>query len=441
MKHENPPIPSDAIEYQTDSIAIEMQPIPGGARWTLRLLAFLLIFGITWASIATIDKVVTAHGKLISTGKTIVVQPMSAGVITKLYVEEGQEVQEGQILVTLDPTFADADVDGLRERLDSLEQEGRRLESEMGEDADHSSAQSQNALQDRILAARNEEYVQRLISYEQKDKEQIVKIKTKKDQLAQANKQLGLSKDMETMFQNAMQKGVATKLELIKAQSQRMKQEESVERSFNEIQQLRQERQRLQAESDAFVNNWTSTSIQKLVETNREIESIRSQLEKAEHVSDFVELRAPRRAVVLQLATRSEGSVVNKAEPVVTMVPLDEPLEAEVNIEARDIGFVRQGDHARIKLEAFPFQKHGALEGTVKVISEDTFQKESATGTAVTYRSRIELTKETLRNVPADFRLIPGMTLTAEIKVGERKVISYFLYPIMRYLDESLREP
>ncbi len=133
--------------------------------------------------------------------------------------------------------------------------------------------------------------------------------------------------------------------------------------------------------------------------------------------------------------------MVSKAEPVVTLVPLDDPLEAEVNIQARDIGFVRQGDHARIKLEAFPFQKHGALEGTVKVISEDTFQKDTAMGSAVTYRSRIGLTTTTLRDVPTDFRLIPGMTLSAEIKVGERRVISYFLYPIMRYLDESLREP
>jgi len=440
MAHENDPIASDAIEYQPDAIAIEMQPIPGGARWTLRLLALLLIFGIGWASIATVDKVVTAQGKLISTGKTIVVQPLSEGVITRLHVEEGQEVQEGQVLVTLDPTFADADVEGLRERLESLEQEARRLETEMG-DGGSVIDPDRNELQERILTARNREYEQRLKTYEQKIKELIAKAETKKDQHAQGRKQLRLARDMEKMFQDAMAKGVATRLELIKAQSQRMKQEEAVERITNELQEMRQEAERLIAERDAFVNNWTSTSTQELVKTNREIESIRSQLEKAEHISDFVELRAPRRAVVLQLATRSEGSVVSKAEPVVTLVPLDDPLEAEVNIQARDIGFVRQGDHARIKLEAFPFQKHGALEGTVKVISEDTFQKDTAMGSAVTYRSRIGLTTTTLRDVPTDFRLIPGMTLSAEIKVGERRVISYFLYPIMRYLDESLREP
>lgn len=437
---ERNPITSDAIEYQPDGLAIEMQPIPGGARWTLRLLALLLVFSIGWACVATVDKVVTAQGKLVSTAKTIVVQPLSAGVITTIHVEEGQEVQSGQALVTMDPTFAEADVEGLRERLTSLEQEARRLRTETGV-AGQTTGQGQDALQERILTARNEEYGQRLKTYEQKDKEQAVKIETKQDQLVQARKQLELSRDMEAMFQDAMAKGVATRLELIKAQSQRVNSEEAVERLSNEIRQLHQERQRLQAERDTFINNWASTSTQKLVETSREIESIRSQLEKAEHISDFIVLKAPKRAVVLQLGTRSEGSVVDKAEPVVTLVPLDGPLEAEVNIQARDIGFVRQGDHARIKLEAFPFQKHGALKGSVKVISEDTFQKETAMGTAVTYRSRIELTGAPLRDVPVDFRLIPGMTLSAEIKVGERRVISYFLYPIMRYLDESLREP
>ncbi len=306
MAHENDPIASDAIEYQPDAIAIEMQPIPGGARWTLRLLALLLIFGIGWASIATVDKVVTAQGKLISTGKTIVVQPLSEGVITRLHVEEGQEVQEGQVLVTLDPTFADADVEGLRERLESLEQEARRLETEMG-DGGSVIDPDRNELQERILTARNREYEQRLKTYEQKIKELIAKAETKKDQHAQGRKQLRLARDMEKMFQDAMAKGVATRLELIKAQSQRMKQEEAVERITNELQEMRQEAERLIAERDAFVNNWTSTSTQELVKTNREIESIRSQLEKAEHISDFVELRAPRRAVVLQLATRSEG--------------------------------------------------------------------------------------------------------------------------------------
>ena len=154
-------------------------------------------------------------------------------------------------------------------------------------------------------------------------------------------------------------------------------------------------------------------------------------------------MRAPAPAMVKEIAGRSAGSVVRVAETLFTLVPLDVPLEAEVRITPRDIGFVRGGDAARIKLDAFSFQKHGTLDGKVRSISEDVHQVRSGGGSEpeVYYLARLELTKTQLKVVPDDFRLIPGMTLSAEIPVGKRSVISYFIYPIVRALDESIREP
>ncbi len=118
------------------------------------------------------------------------------------------------------------------------------------------------------------------------------------------------------------------------------------------------------------------------------------------------------------------------------------PLEAEVSIDAKDIGFVSADAVARIKLDAYPFQKHGTLEGVVRTISEDAFtEKDKEKAQPPFYRSRIVLASRELRAVPATFRLIPGMTVSAEIKAGERTVLSYFLYPLLRGLDESIREP
>jgi hemolysin D len=139
------------------------------------------------------------------------------------------------------------------------------------------------------------------------------------------------------------------------------------------------------------------------------------------------------------VAQRSVGSVLREAEPLFTLVPIDVPIEAEVSIDARDIGLVRADAPARIKLDAYPFQKHGTLEGTVRTITEDSFtEKESA---QAFYRARVTLTSTTLRSVQDSYRLIPGMTVSAEIKSGERSVLSYFLYPLIRGLDESIREP
>jgi HlyD family secretion protein len=145
---------------------------------------------------------------------------------------------------------------------------------------------------------------------------------------------------------------------------------------------------------------------------------------------------------------------VREAETLFSLVPRDAPLQAEVNVDSRDIGEVAVGQPVRIKFEAFPFQKYGTGSGTVRVISEDSFtpesggelaaraaREESARPSHPYYRVLVDLTDMRLRNLPEGFEMLPGMTLTAEMKVGSRRVISYFLYPLLRGLDESVREP
>ena len=154
----------------------------------------------------------------------------------------------------------------------------------------------------------------------------------------------------------------------------------------------------------------------------------------------MVALTAPADAVVLEVAKRSIGSVVREAEPVFTLVPLDVLLEAEVLVKARDIGHVGPEQEARVKLDAFPFQKHGTASGVVRTVSEDAFTDEGKSEQSF-YRARVLLSDTRLDRVPEKFRLIPGMTVIAEIKVGKRSVMSYFLYPLLRGLDESIREP
>ncbi len=120
-------------------------------------------------------------------------------------------------------------------------------------------------------------------------------------------------------------------------------------------------------------------------------------------------------------------------------------------METKDIGRIRTGDTARVKLDAFPFQRHDTLPGKVRVISEDAYRQENShllfdktaekqTARAF-YKTRISLLSTALHNVPEGFRIMPGMKVRAEIKIGQRTIISYFLYPIIRALDESLREP
>ena len=150
---------------------------------------------------------------------------------------------------------------------------------------------------------------------------------------------------------------------------------------------------------------------------------------------------------MLEINKRSVGTVAKEAEPIMTLVPQGLPLEADIQIPADEIGFVRKGDAVRIKIDAYPFQKHGIVEGRVNVIGEDSFLAEQNPAnqlrplTKAYYPARVRLTNTALHKVPSDTRLTPGMTLTAEIKVSERTVISYFMYPLIKAFDESIREP
>jgi hemolysin D len=108
------------------------------------------------------------------------------------------------------------------------------------------------------------------------------------------------------------------------------------------------------------------------------------------------------------------------------------------------VGHVKAGDKVHIKLDAFPFQKHGTLEAKVRTLSEDAFKRETTSadaGTDAYYVSRIDLGSAKLKNMDPHARLLPGMTLTAEIVVGKRTVLSYLLWPLTKGLDEAIREP
>ena len=126
-----------------------------------------------------------------------------------------------------------------------------------------------------------------------------------------------------------------------------------------------------------------------------------------------------------------------------TLVPLAADLEAEVQIDSLDVGYVKVGDVAHLKLDAFPFQRHGDIAAKVRTISEDAFRRDASLGQGLDayYLSRVELGNVQLKKMPSKARLLPGMTVSAEIVVGKRYVISYLLWPLTKALDESIREP
>ena len=435
-----------ALEFQPDAVELEKQPVPLSARLTYYILLALVLIALIWSIIARMDMIVTARGKLISTGKQVVVQPLVNAIIKEFHVDVGQTVKEGQVLISLDPTFAMADEAQIKSRLGKLKVQIKRLESELARevflitpDMDPEEAILQLSLfrgREREYNAKNESYATRI----SQAKDEVASFTRRHESL---QRQLKSAEEVLSMRNQVFEEGADSRLSVLDAENRFSATQAEAEGVANELNVRKKQIYQYESERDAFISNWQNDIADTLATTRKDHDAMVEQLSKAARYRELSSLSSPVDAVVLDIQDYSVGSVVKEGMPIMTLVPLNTPIEAEVYIETKDVGYVHHGDIVRIKLDAFPFQRHGTLEGRLRVISEDAYVVNTGENVnkVSTFQGRVELTKTDLLDVSKDTRLLPGMTLAAEIVVGDRRVITFLAYPIIRGLDESLREP
>ncbi len=452
MKTNNKKISQEVLEYQPDAVEIEERPVPGTVRWVLYIILCTLIVMVIGAIIFKVDRIVVAEGKLITTSPNIVIQSLNTAIIRSIEVQVGDVVEKGQILATMDSTFASADLTQLTKQAHIIGTQVRRIRAELNNDSfwaqpeegEDGRLQEQLFRQRKIIFNRNKQFNEEQIGA------LVAKLALNKVQHQGKERQLKLLRDVEGTVARLPQKNTDYRLRLLEAQKNRYQTADDMASLLAEQQVIEHELKQAKAEWQRFVEERSGELMEQEVTLRNELEKITEEINKAKRLHDLVSLRAPQQGIVLRIAELAVGSITRQAEPFITLVPLNSTIEVEVNVPSKDIARIRIEDSARVKLDAFPFQRHDTLPGEVRVISEDSFRlndKGEALAQAPSdredafYRTRISLLSTTLRNVPAGFRLMPGMKVRAEIKVGKRSVISYFLYPIIRVFDESLREP
>ena len=438
-----PKIPAAALEFQSDALELEQRPAPWYSRLTLYVILLLFVLAVVWASVFKVDKIVMAEGKLTTLRPNIVMKPLERTVIREINVVAGQFVHENDVLITFDPTFNQAEEERLQEQLKSLTMETERLKAEAAGrefQVDGAAADWDYKQQRLIFDERNLYYRARLDYFEQNLQRIDAGLHTRRQSLSKQRERLEKLQEIEDMLTTLHEQGSVSLKQLLETQLSRLQMEGEVDRLENQLQEAEHERSSVGSERDSFIKDYQRQTVESLVEVERNRQAAEKQLEKARRLSSLVVLRAPCDAIVHEIAAFSEGSAVREAESLITLVPVSD-VEVEANIDPRDIGLVKCGDEARIKLDPFPFQRFGTLTGRVRLISEDTFQEQLGNGATRTYY-RARLTVEgRVSQVPENFRLQPGMRLTAEIKVGERRLIEYLIHPLIKALDESVREP
>jgi HlyD family secretion protein len=433
------------VEFLPDADAIERSPLPPYLRMTVHVLASALLVFVAWASFSEVERIVVAQGRLINPMPNIVVQPLETSIIQKIEVRIGQVVRQGELLATLDPTFAQADEAQLRSRLKSLDNQTRGLSAELSGRSNGLAGKDPDALlQSQLSSERQANYQAQLTRMEQNLARLAATMETnRRDQQVLSQRMKSLN-EMEAMQESLMAQQFGARLHLLEARDRRLSGERDLQLANNKEQELLSEMAALQAEKLAFSKGWRQKMMEDLLSTSRDRDGLHEQLQKADKRKQLVALVSPVDAVVLDMAKLSQGSVVQAAEHMFTLVPLSNQLEAEVKIDSLDIGYIKRGDPVHLKLDAFPFQKHGAMNGKLRIITEDAFRRDPNTTTAgldAYYMGRIDFSEAALRNMSSASRLLPGMTLSAEIVVGKRSVMSYLLWPLTKALDEAIREP
>jgi hemolysin D len=449
------------LEYQSPSTAIVNAPVPRIARgvsWTVGSMVLACFAAMT---IIKVDKVVTAQGKVIPKSATMVIQPLETSIVRSIDVHEGEQVHAGQVLALLDPTFAAADLESLKSQVAAYSAQVGRLQAEMENRAfTYTGSDPHMALEAAIFAQRMSEYNFKLEGYRQKADSLSAQVAKSRSDIVGYRDRLNVAINLEKMRNELDRLGVGSKLNTLSAQDTRAE----MQRNLDSVEQVGNSAQRdlgaLIAERNGYIQSWHADAAEKLAEAAAKLSDARESFNKAQLRRQLVELKAEQDATVLTIGRGiSKGSVLTAGQQLITLVPANAPLEVEANIPGSEDGYVHVGDSVAIKFDTFPYTQYGMAHGVVRIVSPDSFNSQDearnpsgsvplpsagATGVAAGstwYRARVSLDQIGLHDTPAGFHLIPGMPVTADVLVGKRTVMAYFLGRALPMVHEGMREP
>jgi len=437
--------PDKVIEFQPDALEIKNSRLPLAVRLCVWVPFVVIVAAIVWASVAEVDVVVSARGKVITDKPTIVLKPYDRVFVRAVKVKVGDLVEKDQILIEFNPEIYLADRDRLINDVRTCEAQYARFQAEFqGKEyvlPEHPSKYERE--QYAIFKQRKEYYNARIKSSDASIQYYLEAEKTKRISLASMKDQLKLIQKLCGQYEGLQKKQAVSWRDYTDIVVKRLEMEGNVATAEQSLQELHNQRESAVAGKEAFIQEWRNTISENMVSTQSKLKTAQSELKQAEQLCGYTELRSPCRAVVHELASFSENSGVREAEALITLIPIDNVM-IEAEVRPMDIAKVHVGSEARIKLDAYPFQKYDTLDGVVIDISENTIQKDQRSldpeASSTYYRTRIAYSG-TLKHQPDRFRMIPGMEVQVEIRAGRRRIITYVTYPLIKALDTTAREP
>ena len=437
-------LPHEA-EFLPASLSLQETPVSPAPRVAMWLLIAFAVIAVLWSIFGRIDVVATAQGKIVPNDRVKTIQPVDTAAVTAIYVTDGKQVNVGEVLMELDATAANADTLRLQNELVVAILQGAKAEAILkamdgGEavlkdlpDIDP----KQVADAKRQLAGEWAEYRAKLDRVEADISRREGELRSMQEVVKKLEQTVPIDRYRAEVFEKLKVKDVVSEQQYLDKKktwldqegelaAQRQKQTES-EGALREVNQ----------QKAVLIAETRRTNLDTRQDADQKVTSNSQELAKAKQRGKLMKLVAPVGGTVQQLAMHTVGGVVTPAQQLMIIVPKDDAIEVEALVENKDIGFVEVGQEAEIKIETFQYTKYGTIRGRVMQVSNDAIQDDQK---GLVYSSRVRLDKS---NVLVEDKLVnlgPGMAVTVEIKTGKRRVIEFFLTPLMQHANESLRE-
>jgi len=455
---------NDHVIYEFLPAAIEVESTPSSkaGRLIIWLIVLLFVIAVIWALVGKIDIVAVAQGKVIPSERVKQIQPLESARIKVIHVKEGQSVTAGESLITLDSALVQTDLNRLTSELVDSQQNLARLlvlnrwldnlkgdlkASEVQEDLKGAEPVTLASL--NLTPSDLNSDQQRLLVQEQSEiSSQLKALKHEHNKLsaeaqmvqAEINKQqqvVPVLAERVDALDTLQKKSYGSKLQFLEIKQELIEAQQDLAVQQARMMQLDVSVQGVETQKALYLSEKRKQTLMQWSELKTRSKSLAQEVSKTEQRLQHYDLRAPINGQVQQLAVHTINGVVSPAQALMLIVPQDGELQVEVMLRNKDIGFVEEGQTVEVKVDTFNFTKYGFIDGELTSISDDAIQDENL---GLVYSARVKLKQDGLTVNERFVRLSPGMSVTAEVKTGTRRLIEFFLSPLLRYKQESLGE-
>jgi adhesin transport system membrane fusion protein len=403
--------------------------------------SFLAFF--VWAALWEIEEATLAEGRIVPSAKVQVVQSLEGGIVKTIHVRQGDTVREGDLLVSLSTAQAGSDYESRRQQALALSARVVRLTAEVEDKplsySDDFLKQARGFVDGEVAVYRGRAVELRTSlavldsQFEQRSKEMT----EARVALATSQRLLALGREERGILADLVARRLEPRLELIRLDRALAEQEGRVESSNVAIQRLQAAITEIGQKKEATLAQFKSGALAELSKSVGELRSLQETLPGLVDKVDRSELRAPMNGIVNRVLVTTVSGVIRPGEPIVEIVPGEDKLVVEARVSPQDIGFVRAGQRARIRLTAYDFAIFGSLEGAVSNVGADAVVGENGDSANLV---RIESDTPHLESFGRKLPIIPGMVAQSTIITGSRTILTYLTKPVVRTMQNAFRE-